>query len=81
MAAPAALRPVTAYAATPSGLRRRRDGPALAAGVAPQQGHQSIQSSVDGLAAQALCLVAVVIEIDLERGAVHGDLPLNMALD
>jgi hypothetical protein len=49
--------------------------------VAPQQGHQSIQSSVDGLAAQALCLVAVVIEIDLERRSGHGDLPWNMALD
>jgi hypothetical protein len=49
--------------------------------VAPQQGHQAIQSGVDGLTAQAPCLVAVVVEIDLERGAVHGDLPLNMALD
>lgn len=59
-----------------------RDGPALAWIVAPQQGHQAIQPGVDGLAAQALRLVAVVVEIDLERGAArHGDLRLDMALD
>ena len=62
-------------------MHERRDTPVASLPHGDQQGHQSIQSSVDGLAAQAPCLVAVVVEIDLERGAVHGDLPLNMALD